>query len=91
MHLREDHETPSGKIREALREDQEKVEPVRPRIALETEAVNRWGLPDTSGMAPAISAARRQVARVAHRKGSVDPVTTELVRIRNARYQNCYF
>jgi hypothetical protein len=42
-------------------------------------------------MAPDISAARRQVARVAHRMGSVDPVTTELVRIRNARYQNCYF
>jgi hypothetical protein len=64
---------------------------VKPRILLKTEALNRWGLPDTAGMAPSISAARRQVARVAHRMGTVDQVTTELVRIRNARYQNCYF
>jgi len=42
-------------------------------------------------MAPKIAAARRQVARVAHRAGHVDPVTTELVRIRNARHQTCYF
>ena len=64
---------------------------MKPRIELATDARNRWGLPDTSGMAPATSAARRQVARVAHRMGTVDAVTTELVRIRNARYQNCYF
>ena len=64
---------------------------MKPRIPLETDAVNKWGLPDTSGMAPSIAAARRQVARIAHRMGTVDPVTTELVRIRNARYQSCYF
>jgi hypothetical protein len=64
---------------------------VKPRIPLPTDNVNRWGLPDTAGMAPSISAARGRLYRVAHRMGAVDPVTTELVRIRNARYQNCYF
>ena len=62
-----------------------------PRIPLETNALNKWGLPDTSGMAPSIAAARRQLTRIAHRMGTVDPVTTELVRIRNARHQTCYF
>ena len=62
-----------------------------PRIPLPSDAVTPWGLPDTGGMAPKIAAARRQVARVAHRAGHVDPVTTELVRIRNARHQTCYF
>ena len=64
---------------------------MKPRIPLATDALNRWGLPDTSAMAPSIGEARRQLTRAAHRMGTVDPVTTELVRIRNARYQNCYF
>ncbi len=64
---------------------------MKPRIELPSAEVNRWGLPDTSAMAPSISSARRQLTKAAHRIGSVDPVTTELVRIRNARYQNCYF
>ena len=64
---------------------------MKPRIELPNDDVNKWGLPDTSGMAPSISAARRRLTRAAHRMGTVDPVTTELVRIRNARYQHCYF
>ena len=64
---------------------------MKPRIELGTDAVNSWGLPDTSGMAPSISAARRKLTRVVHRMGTVDPVTTELVRMRNARYQHCHF
>ena len=64
---------------------------MKPRIELPSAEVNRWGLPDTSAMAPSISSARRQLTKAAHRIGSVDPVTTELARIRNARYQNCYF
>ena len=64
---------------------------MKPRIPLEGDSVNRWGLPDTSALAPAISAARLQFTRVAHRMDTVDPVATELVRIRNARYQNCFF
>jgi len=64
---------------------------VKPKIPLPSDTVNEWGLPDTSGLAPAIGAARQQLRRVAYRMRSVDPVTTELVRIRNARYQNCVF
>ena len=64
---------------------------MKPRIPLPPEAVNEWGLADTAGMAPTIAAARQQLRRVAFRMRTVDPVTTELVRIRNARYQNCFF
>jgi hypothetical protein len=62
-----------------------------PRISLPTDTVDQWGLPDTSGLATRIGAARHQVRRAAYRMKTVDPVTTELVRIRNARYQQCYF
>ncbi|HVM63272.1 MAG TPA: hypothetical protein VMU14_00320 [Acidimicrobiales bacterium] len=62
-----------------------------PRIPLPTEAVDQFGLPDTSAMAPGIAAARGRLRRAAYRMKSVDPVTTELVRIRNARHQHCYF
>ena len=62
-----------------------------PRIPLDLDAVNEWGLPDTSGLAPGIGAARQRLRQVAYRMRTVDPVTTELVRIRNARYQNCVF
>jgi hypothetical protein len=58
---------------------------------LPSHAVNEWGLADTSGLAPTIGAARQFLRRVAYRMRSVDPVTTELVRMRNARYQNCVF
>ena len=64
---------------------------MKPRIPLSPDAVNQWGLADTKDMAPAIAAARQQLRRVAYRMRTVDPVTTELVRIRNARYQNCFF
>jgi len=61
------------------------------RIPLPTDGLNSLGLPDTSGWAPEITAARDRLRRAAYRMKSVDPVTTELVRIRNARHQNCYF
>jgi hypothetical protein len=64
---------------------------VKPRIPLPADAVTDSGLADTSGMAPAVSAARRQLRRTAFRMRSVDAVTTELVRIRNARFQNCNY
>ena len=64
---------------------------MKPRIPLTAEAVNEWGLADTAGMAPTIAAARQQLRRVAYRMRTVDPVTTELVRIRNARHQQCFF
>jgi hypothetical protein len=64
---------------------------VKPKIPLPAGAVTESGLADTSGMAPAISSARRQLRRTAFRMRSVDAVTTELVRIRNARFQNCNY
>jgi hypothetical protein len=64
---------------------------VKPKIPLSPDAVNELGLADTAGMAPGIAAARQHLRRTAYRMRSVDPVTTELVRIRNARYQNCFF
>jgi hypothetical protein len=62
-----------------------------PRIPLPTDVVDQWGRPDTSGLSPGIDAARNQVRRAAFRMRTVDPVTTELVRIRNARHQQCFF
>jgi hypothetical protein len=58
---------------------------------LPSDAANELGLPDTAGLAPRIAAARQQLRRAAYRMRTVDPVTTELVRIRNARYQSCFF
>jgi len=62
-----------------------------PRIPLPTDAVTELGLPDTPDWAPAVTAARSRLRRAAYRMKSVDPVTTELVRIRNARFQHCHF
>jgi hypothetical protein len=64
---------------------------VKPRIPLPTQEPGPFGLPDTSGLAPAMAAARARLRRVAYRMRQVDPVTTELVRIRNARHQTCFF
>ena len=64
---------------------------MKPRIPLASDAVNELGLPDTTGLAPGIAAARQQLRRAAYRMRTVDPVTTELVRIRNARHQHCFF
>ena len=64
---------------------------MKPRIPLPSDAVNELGLADTSGMAPRIAGARQELRKVAFRMRTVDPVMTELVRIRNARYQHCVF
>ena len=64
---------------------------MKPKIPLPSDAVNELGLADTSGMAPVIAAARQNLRRTAYRMRTVDPVTTELVRIRNARFQSCFF
>ena len=62
-----------------------------PRIPLPSNELNALGLPDTSTLAPALAAARDQLRRAAFRMRSVDAVTTELVRVRNARHQTCFF
>ena len=60
------------------------------RIPLPTEGLTSLGIPDTSALSPAISAVRGRIYRETNRLGTVDPVTTELVRMRNARYQSCH-
>jgi hypothetical protein len=62
-----------------------------PRIPLPSGELNEMGLPDTSALAPELGAARNDVRRAAFRMRSVDATTTELIRIRNARHQFCYF
>jgi hypothetical protein len=64
---------------------------MNPRIPLPTDTQNELGLPDTSSWAPELAAARNELRRAAFRMRSVDAVTTELIRIRNARHQYCYF
>jgi hypothetical protein len=62
-----------------------------PRIPLPSDRLNEMGLPDTSAMAPELAAARNELRKAAFRMRSVDATTTELVRIRNARHQFCFF
>jgi hypothetical protein len=64
---------------------------MKPKIPLPSDAVNELGMADTSGLAPATAAARQNLRRTAFRMRTVDPVMTELVRIRNGRFQNCFF
>lgn len=60
------------------------------RIPLPNDRLTDLGIPDTGEMSPAISAVRGKIFRATNRLASVDPVTTELVRMRNARYQACH-
>lgn len=64
---------------------------MKPRIPLPEDAVTESGMANTAGMAPVIAAARQHLRRTAFRMRTVDPVMTELVRIRNGRFQNCFF
>ena len=60
------------------------------RIPLPTDSLTDLGIPDTSSLSPEISRVRGRIYRATNRLNSVDPVTTELVRMRNARYQACH-
>jgi AhpD family alkylhydroperoxidase len=59
-----------------------------PRIALLSDERIVLGLPDASGLSPEIDDLRRAKAESA-RSGHLDPVTAELVRLRNAVHQGC--
>jgi len=63
---------------------------MKPRIPLPPDAVNESGLADTASMAPTIAEARGHLRKAGYRMHTIDAVTTELVRMRNARYQNCF-
>ena len=60
------------------------------RIPLPSDELTGLGIPDTSSLSPEISQVRGGIYRATNRLNSVDPVTTELVRMRNARYQACH-
>ncbi|MDE3204898.1 MAG: hypothetical protein KGQ66_11875 [Acidobacteriota bacterium] len=51
--------------------------------------------PRSSAAVPSVAAtlrpARRDLRRTASQMGELDPVTTELIRMRNARFQNCNY
>ncbi|HEX5267778.1 MAG TPA: hypothetical protein VFW24_13490 [Acidimicrobiales bacterium] len=61
-----------------------------PRIPLPTDQLTSLGIPDTGSLSPEISKVRGRIYRETNKINSVDPVTTELVRMRNARYQACF-
>jgi len=63
---------------------------MRSRIPLPTDRVTGLGTPDTSALAPAISAALGRLFKETMRLPNLGNVTSELVRMRNARFQACH-
>jgi hypothetical protein len=63
---------------------------VRSRIPLPTDQVTGLGIPDTSALAPDVSAALGRLFKETTRLPYLGNVTSELVRIRNARFQQCH-
>jgi hypothetical protein len=47
------------------------------------------GAPDARGLAPEIGKARSRLAKAVYGSHEIDPVVLELVRMRNARVQQC--
>lgn len=64
---------------------------MKPRIPLPDDVANEAAMPVVFDMAPAIVTARGQLRRASFRARTLDAVTTELVRMRNARFQNCFY
>lgn len=60
-----------------------------PRIPLPTNGVTALGAPDVRGLAPEIGKARSRVTKAIYGSQPVDPLVLELVRMRNARVQQC--
>ena len=60
-----------------------------PRIPLPTDNRTPLGAPDARGLAPEIGKARSQLTKAVYGSLPVDPVVVELVRMRNARVQQC--
>ncbi len=61
-----------------------------PRVPLTSTTPGPLGIPDTSGLCPDLSPARRRWHRAVTEQRAVDPVTQEVVRLRNARRQDCH-
>ena len=64
---------------------------MKPRLPFRTTSSTGGASRTRAASRPKISAARSRFIRSVHGMDHVDPVTTELVRIRNARHQTCYF
>lgn len=60
-----------------------------PRLPLPTKALTSLGAHDARGLAPAIGKARSGLTKAVYGTPAVDPLVLELVRIRNARVQQC--
>ena len=61
-----------------------------PRLPVPSDASTPLGVPDASGLCPTLAPVRANYYRQLVRLRGVDPVTTELVRIRNGRFQDCH-
>ena len=60
-----------------------------PRLPLPTNDLTALGAPDARGLAPDVGKARSRLAKAVYGAHEVDPLVLELVRIRNARVQQC--
>ena len=60
-----------------------------PRLPLPSNAVTPLGAPDARGLAPEVGKARSRLAKAVYGAQEIDPVVLELVRMRNARVQQC--
>jgi hypothetical protein len=60
-----------------------------PRIPLPSSDKTALGAPDARGLAPVIGKARSRLAKAVYGGLPIDPLVLELVRMRNARVQQC--
>jgi hypothetical protein len=60
-----------------------------PRIPLPTDDRIYLGIPDTSMLCAELNEPSGRLYTATEALDGVDPVTCELVRIRNAKYQHC--
>ncbi|MEO5841020.1 MAG: hypothetical protein ABIQ73_21765 [Acidimicrobiales bacterium] len=60
-----------------------------PRLPLPSNDRTPLGAADARGLAPAVGKARSRLAKAVYGSPAVDPVVLELVRMRNARVQQC--
>jgi hypothetical protein len=64
---------------------------MKPKLPLPPELSNERAMPVVVEWAPEIALARYQLRKAAFRMGTLDHATTELVRMRNARFQECFY
>jgi hypothetical protein len=62
---------------------------VAPRIPLPTDQLTSLGVPDTGDLCPTLAPVRGEYYKSIVTMKSLDPIMTELVRLRNAEFQSC--